>query len=131
MSTTTYVPLSRVDVAFVAALVLVGLDGVTTAFALQFLEGAVEANPVIAALINTVGVVPAVCIKMLLGAALATFLCYSAEFGYPLRFMQRNWRLKRVPRKHTVVRAYRMLVTLAVLHGLVVINNAIVIYTRS
>ena len=126
-----YVPLARVDTVFIAALIFVGLDGITTTAALITLPAASEANPLIAAAIHSVGLLPAMSLKVLIGALLASFLSYSADRGYPFAFMQRNWRLKRVPRQQTCVRAYRMLIVLAVLHGLVVINNIIVIYIHS
>lgn len=122
-----YVPLAKIDTVFVAALMFIGLDALTTTFALLYIDGAGEANPVIAAGISTAGVVPVMSLKVLFGALLAGFLSYSAERGYPFRFMQRDWAWRRVPRSRTCVRAYRMLCLLAGLHGLVVVNNIIVI----
>lgn len=113
------------------AVMLICLDALTTTFALFALPAAVEANPVVASVIAQIGIVPTMFGKILVGSAFAMFLAYSAEHGYPFRWMHRTWRLRRTTRSATCRRAYWMLVTLTALHGFVVINNLIVIFLNT
>ena len=115
----------------IAALLFVCLDGLTTTFAMLEIAGAAERNPMIAAVIAQVGVVPTMLAKIAIGTAMAYWLGYCAEHGYPWRWMQRNWRFKHVPRQSTTNRGYYLLITMTILHLIVVINNTAIIITRS
>lgn len=117
----------RIEILTWSALVLVALDAVTTTYALTELTGAAEANPAIAAVIGTIGVVPTMAAKILIGTVVAMVLARWAVTGYPKQWMRRNWRFKRITLEQSARRAWRMLALLAILHGIVVINNTLVI----
>ena len=117
----------RIEILTWSALVLVGLDALTTTYALTELAGAAEANPAIAAVMGTIGVIPTMLAKILIGTVVATVLARWATTGYPKQWMRRNWRFKRITLEQSARRAWRMLALLAILHGIVVINNTLVI----
>lgn len=127
MITTSISEQNKIANWLIVATLAVTLDGLTTTYALGWVLGASEVNPIINALINSTSVPTAMSIKMVVGAALAMFFAYCADMGYPFRWMQRNWRLQRVPRAATRKRGLAMLYILTVAHALVVINNIIVI----
>lgn len=130
MSTTDYRQLPWLPALFAAAVLFVCADAFTTGFALltiDITEGG-EANPIIAAAINKLGVVEVMILKTTIGVAGAIFLMHCAIEGYPWKIMHRNWRFKRVTRGATTVRAYRMLWFLTSAHALIVINNLIMIH---
>jgi len=128
---TYHVSSTRIEAWAIIALVLVCMDALLTTFALYTVNGAQEINPVYAWLFGHITIGGTMSLKVLAGSVFAMFLAHAAEHGYPFSWMQRNWRLKPVTRGKTARRAYRMLLTLTALHGLVVINNTIVIWRHS
>lgn len=123
----TYASEERITIWLIAAVMVVCGDALTTTVALTTIPQASEANPVIAAMIGSIGVVPAMIVKQMIGAALAIFLAYCAERGYPFAWMRRNWRFQPVTRATSARRAFWMLFTLTALHFLVIVNNIKVI----
>ena len=128
--TTSHRP-RHLEMLLLAALAFVLLDGITTSYALTMLSDPREANPIIASIINTFGIIPTMLLKILIGGVVAHFLAHCAQFGYPFSWMQRDWRFRRVPRANTRRRGLVMLSLLAVLHLIVSVNNLIVIVVAS
>lgn len=113
----------------ILAVLGMGLDGVTTWWALNYVPGATEANPIVAAAIGSIGITTAMCLKVLLGGTLAIALTHLAAAGYPtwLSWARRDWRFRTMTPKQAQRAAYRRLRFVAVLMTVVVIWNAITI----
>ena len=102
--------ISKIETLAISGCVLMGLDAITTTFALSQIEGTAEMNPIMAWLIAQTGLAGFAIIKTFIGSLVLLVLAHIGRSGsVRWKWMARNWRFKPLVGVELQKSAYRRL----------------------